>query len=543
MECYPVFNRFVFESFFGVETAGNYVTLCVDEKCLQDFCRQENMALEDFYRDIEHSVLFKEDWGWVEKEIEAEIPLFLGLIVLQVFAAYQMREGEVTEKIVTERAYNERLKELLKIPDNNQLQKLYSRYQERIWEKLKVWSESRQMLMRIPEPKTGYGRFVQYPLSQALLNRNDLEHLPLVFRKRGLQAGEDLDLSDFKALWGESVESNLLPRHFYRVKSQLKENGEEEALWRQMFACYTQWDGEVPEENQKGNKTGYKKGGQTEHSRKYWVVDENFSSLTLRKNNDSEIVADITLDDSQLWEKISQYVSLSVNGQLRFTRDKIYNDWIECRYFTEGEEGLILSKRMLFMQDIVQEEYQIKKIANDRYFLYQILISSKEVCEGRFKNYFSVSAAKIEFVGGLRIGRKIWMEGAGPLVRVANNKRVWLNGKRVTPDENGTLFFTFSPLGDYTLVVEDHTPVCFYIREPELQTEYVNKGWKISRDSPPFLYSDKDWCMLGMGMHERLMEQESVYRSWLETVINRRPGRYSSPLMKTQFNRRKYGKK
>ena len=91
---------------------------------------------------------------------------------------------------------------------------------------MKVWSESRQMLMRIPEPKTGYGRFVQYPLSQALLNRNDLEHLPLVFRKRGLQAGEDLDLSDFKALWGESVESNLLPRHFYRGKSQLKENGQ-----------------------------------------------------------------------------------------------------------------------------------------------------------------------------------------------------------------------------------------------------------------------------------------------------------------------------
>ena len=87
------FNRFVFESFFGVETAGNYVTLCVDEKCLQDFCRQENMALEDFYRDIEHSVLFKEDWGWVEKEIEAEIPLFLGLIVLQVLLLIRCGRG------------------------------------------------------------------------------------------------------------------------------------------------------------------------------------------------------------------------------------------------------------------------------------------------------------------------------------------------------------------------------------------------------------------------------------------------------------------
>lgn len=45
------------------------MTLCVDEKFLQDFCRQENMALEDFCRDIEHSVLFKEDWEWVDKEI------------------------------------------------------------------------------------------------------------------------------------------------------------------------------------------------------------------------------------------------------------------------------------------------------------------------------------------------------------------------------------------------------------------------------------------------------------------------------------------
>lgn len=195
------------------------------------------------------------------------------------------------------------------------------------------------------------------------------------------------------------------------------------------------------------------------------------------------------------------------------------------------------------MQDVAEPEYRIEKIKNTRYFLYWFFTLSKEVCEGRFKNYFSVSATEIEFMGGLRIGRKIWMEGAGPLVRVANNKRVWLNGKRVTPDENGRLFFTFLPGGDYTLVVEDHSPVRFYVREPELQTEYVNKGWKISTDSPPFLYPDDDWSMLGLGMYERLIEQESVYRSWLDAVVNKKPGRYSSPLMITQFNRRKYGKK
>lgn len=544
MECYPVFNRFVFESFFGVETAGNYVTLCVDEKCLQDFCRQENLTLEDFYRDIEHSVLFRKDWEWVDKEAKEEIPFFFGLIALQVFAAYQMREGEVTDKTVTERAYNERLKELLKIPDTNQLQKLYSCYQESIWKKLKAWTEERQILIRIPEPKNGYGRFVQYPLSQALLNRNDLEHLPFVFQRRGLQADEELNFSDFKALLGESMESDLLPRHFYRVKSQLKANGEEEALWRQMFAYYTQWDGEIPEENKREYKSVPKKERQSEYFRKYWVIDEHFSSLTLRKNNDSEIMLDIALDDPQLWDKISQYVSLSENGQICFSRDKIYNDWVECRYFTEGEEGLILSRSMLFMQDVVQPEYRIEKVANERYFLYQVLIFSKEVCEGRFKNYFSASGTEIEFMGGLRIGRKTWMEGAGPLIRVANNRRIWLNGKRMIPDEEGRLFFTLLSSGDYTLVVEDHTPLRFCISEPALQKEYVNMGWKISADIPPFLYPANDWTMLGMCMNKySMLKQESVYRSWLDAIINNKPWRYSSPIMITQFNRCKYGKK
>jgi len=184
--------------------------------------------------------------------VRDSIPQYFGLLAIQCLAASLMQNnGEYTAN-----SYQIRLEELLDIKDNNTLQNLFrgtnrnEPVQEEIWNSAKNFLKAELGFeLNIPARTTGRGRFVQYPISQSLLNTEDLRHFTSFFAQE-FQVKEILPFNYFRM----RLDANFLNISITNRTKRLWENDQkrDRCLW-QLYNYYNLWDGEVYI-TQKGNR-------------------------------------------------------------------------------------------------------------------------------------------------------------------------------------------------------------------------------------------------------------------------------------------------
>ena len=241
---YKKFNKYIYKQFFNSENFGETIIMAVDETLMQDFRLNHQTSKNDLKEEV------REEYShyWYSSFTKKKgIPKFLGLIAVQIYIASLMQN----ENFYSAREYNPRLEKYLNV-SKSELQVLYAKYQDELWHKLETWADEEGFNICIPEIGFGAGRYTQYPLSQALLNQEDLKQIPLLFQNTGLKPNEFLSLESFKKLIQDSDYNIGLPSHYFGIKRRLEEQGKEHLLYHQLFGYYNEkWDGTYPGENEK----------------------------------------------------------------------------------------------------------------------------------------------------------------------------------------------------------------------------------------------------------------------------------------------------
>jgi hypothetical protein len=182
-------------------------------------------------------------------------PEFLAMLALQVLAAFDMEDDEDYSL----RNYWDRLADRLNTPSSapgrasdKSLCPPYDHHQE-LWEALKIWSSGERYQSgrwgRFERPDTSgvWERHIALPMSQALLRRGDLQQLPAFFEKAGLLPGEALTVAEVRceidALRSHRGFANLFRGHARRVF----EDQRADAACEQVAQFLFEWDGTTSE--------------------------------------------------------------------------------------------------------------------------------------------------------------------------------------------------------------------------------------------------------------------------------------------------------
>jgi len=534
---YWEFNNLVYHHFFKNEEFGNTITLAIDEEMVTDFASQMKISKYALLNCI--TDYLKDDWEKILSQDIDGIPQYLGLIAVQVYAAHlmQKKDGEYTEK-----AYLTHLNQLFGYEGNSKIENLFKKYQDKIWDSLKKWSMERDFNINLPVKKTGKSRYVQYPLSQALLNKEDLAWVPILFQEAEIRPAEDFSLEDFTALVFPAA-CGKITRHFDRVYEKYPDG----VQW-QVFKYYQQWDGTIPEASRRDKIL----------ISQHWEENTNELVLERRHSNSDENSFDLfivdryskksekfSLMDSNLFFEIRKFYRLPHKDLITLTQDVDYGDWIAARFLQCQMSCMVLSKKG--HPGLICLMNELKKIAKNDYssrffFLFEIQVNNLVDVPEPLKKYFSKSKNRITLQNGLKLGRKIWMEGAGPDILIEReDARWWLDGEK---KENNSCSCRNLPVGGHTIKITGNTPVKFFVETPMEKIPSLETGWKVSTNPPLWGSTSETPLIKGLILAEvDKKEDVSIIHQWSEALmkIGDKKQIPSSPMVINAIRRKYHG--
>ncbi len=180
------FCKYVDESIFPQENGGESVAFIVDQAFIDEFCKNFSTTEDVLLKEVRLNMM-NNVWHLDHLHVK-------GILAIQLYAATKREDSGG----ITERNYRDRLSQVLDW-ERQDLQCWMVENQERYWEHLYLWC--RQNDIRIAQccPKTGVGRYVQYPIQQAarVFTQKDLNAIAYHFVERKLQPGEDISEHDF----------------------------------------------------------------------------------------------------------------------------------------------------------------------------------------------------------------------------------------------------------------------------------------------------------------------------------------------------------
>lgn len=421
-DIFYAFCRYVDEHIFSKENMGSYVALVVDQSFVDDFCRV-NHTTEDALMSSVRSVL----WRYRHDELSIK-----GIVAIQLFAASKRANTDG----LTVKNYRDRLSQVVNW-DINDLQQWMASYQENIWLSLYRWCDSHYFQITKCKPRTGTGRYVQFPVNQALrvFNEEDLFYIARAFVDKHLYPGEDVSQMDFwRIISKHSISSYFQTRHAYDVVAN---SVSDDDYYSQIYNYYLRWNGDY-KFREKVVKTD------PSQAEVFAYLTDDFNTLELR-NEHLHLLHSFS-SDQMTHANIEKCFSFKREGMLVFKRDDVYdNRWQEVRYIDADEKdyskesgnyGLVVCFRNAVP---FRWEYKMK--------LCEILFETKSVVIYKLvrrisTEEFFTEKRPYELYGGLKIGRNTYLKGAPPILRLLKPSMVWIDGKAI--DDNAID-------GDYSL--------------------------------------------------------------------------------------------
>lgn len=522
MSIYGDFNEYIYQQFFGDENVGQFICLSVDDSFISQFCSKKGIHLA-YYKSAIIQELGK-DWSNVITVSDInDIPRYLGLLAIQVYAAYLMRR----DSLHSERAYNPRIIELLGLNGDYELQALYRVHQNDVWARFKDWCAYKGYFVELPTPTTGMRCFIQYPISQALLNQEDYKALSRFFIKRQIRPSEHFSFTAFCKLTFP-VEKGEINRHFDQLYERHLELGSILNLKKQLFSYYNNWDGSGQRHYGRENVsslTGI--SDQRFHKPEFQllVLHNNLAHAKLIDAWDRELKT-FDLNVEGLREEISNHgFVFPYNHVIVFKYDNDYNDWIETRYINRYCRCILLFDKKM-PQLLTASSYKqlaAKDYSTACYYIYEFdlnALTHEEI--HRFRNFLDDDMV-VELYGGLKLSRKIYMYGAGPRIKVNKPGMVWINSIRLSPSdcEKGYSCTDFE-CGPFVVKSEFDSAIYFEIRKPSFNIKINEFGWLMSRENKQWMVIEGNgntnglWYSLNLDFHQRIAQM----RKWIEGVLD-----------------------
>lgn len=475
IEGYQNFNTWVFKEYFE-HALGSYSSVASVFIDIDKANGNENILEAYAYLatcDWQHLCGFQKDG----------IPLYLGLVAIQLLAASARQDDE----LCSASAYNPRLREKLSITDNI-LQRRYGEGQDKIYDHFEKWCNQHSLAIYLSRRITsGPGRYCQYPLSLALLHRKDIESLGLFFHDCKLAPDDEIDFEWFQRIVRNRIRNfSPLQRKWLRF-----DKGREEAALKQMYAAYLSWDGYYAETNEKRkshNPTQAREYGM------YWAAGDEPCPEFLC--NDKEI-------------PYRDIPGLNKRGCF-FVQDPGYpKDW---QLLPQKQVGSENDRQYAFvcitassLTEALKEQFDIEPFCYESLRVYTLSSAQIGILATFLPNMFAFQPA-IRLSGGIKLGYRIWMENAGPMIDTDHyrGESILLGCLRKnSPKEWKTLKISERPLvhlkeGRYFLQYSpDAALIHFEIASPlpYENTDWSNLGWALEENG--FHVSDTP-CIRGL---------------------------------------------
>lgn len=330
------------------------------------------------------------------------IPLFFGLIGLQCVAATMVEESRIRDKFL----------EISGVPDVIQLNSFFSEdvsgepVQDVIWRKLKAVLEVRGILIELRrKQRKGPYRYIRYPKSQVVLNRDDLkEYKPFFESLHEKVNGNPMSFSDFEKELYKMKQSFVRVNNRNLVRTEIKEK----IRLRQIFNHYNS-ESWISDELKKR------------------IYERNTQSYTLILDNDNVFVLDARNKECSPLTVLER----SNNKYCFFQKHEVFSDeFILVKHLEYNREYIILYRNLYMFRDWssgMEIPYDESLPIGFRYVSYK---ESESIEPRDFATYFDVKHKPIQ-LGGLRIGRKnVFLENVGPII-ADEGYSVYLSGKRI----------------------------------------------------------------------------------------------------------------
>lgn len=531
---YTEFNQYIRNRFFKTENIGSYVVLSVDDQIINDFCTINSITKIHF--EAEFKRLFSESWHFATQPEN-----FFGLTAIQVYVAHSMSEELINGYYISKSNYRDRLCNFLNI-NNDQLGRLFDYYQDKLWKQLENWAIKNHFYLNLPELSFGPYSKVRYPISQALLNQNDLSYLPNLYVISGLKPFEMISYYDFKGIICKSENPEILTNRFFRLKEKLLKEDNLDLLYLQVFVNYCNWEGEAIELEIRKH-SGIDK---IETERNSLILTSDKSELHIFKNGIKIPIQKFQIDCHDLFQKVSKFYRLHYSDLMFFIKDEDYDDWEISRFLIPGRINLIFCK----CGDSC--EYLVKKIdpnyiLNQKrfYSIIEIKIEKDFIPDSLCERYFSRQTLPYIIRNGLKLDRKVWMAQAGPDIDFDQKVDVWINGKKlVFLDDNMTVSLRNYDVGKYVLKIRNYGPIHISIQEPEYSDSKGVCGWQIDKKGGKW-NPDRELFQIS-GLANTFQEEyiaESEIRNWIDVNIGKinKEQNQNNTLITNAINRAKHG--
>lgn len=433
------FCKYVDERIFPEENAGTYVAFVVDQAFIDEFCKI-NSIQESYLMSAVRSSLYS---------YRRDILFVKGILAIQLYAASK----RANDRYITEKNYRDRLSQVLDW-DINDLQYWMSEFQEDIWSALYNWCDRNYFQITKCERKTGTGRYVQYPVNQALrvFTDEDLKYIASCFVENGLTPSDDIQKRDFKKIISlRDIKLSIQTNHGRLV---IENSINTDDYFNQVYNYFLRWDGTYKEKFS-GKKSVLSNAGE----QLFLYIPDDLSNLELRKGN---LTLKKSFDLKTIsYNQLSDYYHFKRRGLILFKHDDVYDDYWQETWSLEGkeEEGLVIS----FIQ-----------IDNLMYYkLRPYLIYHKNNIHV-FRIRYNIDTAEFysdkrfyELYGGLKIGRQIYLHGAAPILKLDRPTKIWIDGK--SPGDKdcvGDVSLNHLPIGKHYIKIQGYKKLEFELQKP-----------------------------------------------------------------------------
>jgi len=520
---YNKFNQYIKDKFFPPEKRGDTILFSIDQVILNEFFKSVDTnfcALQ-----ISISEILKDNHIQIVENC-------FGLCAIQVYIANQMKE----EFDLSSRQYNPRLAKYLRI-SNNKLMQIYSKNQELIWYNLKEFCKKNNFQINIPSKKTGKGRYIQYPFSQALLNREDLKKGDIFFEIAGIKKSEYFSFDDFSKLIKAADGKCHINSHYCKVRDRLlKDFGTRLQLDKQIYNYFNyDWDGLYP---QKEEKIYINKNP------KIYNVHQNIhlflnkkSSYIIVTDDKYELIAKIDLINESLFNEIEKYQK-NYNDDFLIFKMSDQDDQEYVRSFELDEKYAIICKLNSEANKYIYSLCGIENaISNSKYNIFFTNTLKNKSQHFFWKKYFSLQSRNYKVEGGVKLSYKSWMLGCGPKIISKELTTIWIDGKKFEAKEIDCKNYSRGThrIGSNSSIEK------FEIETPLNIKNEDCFGWNVDIKSNKWMPANTDLQNVGLIYNFPKETETSTIRNWISLFTEKKRNLDYSSTMLNAIKRAKYG--
>lgn len=453
------FGKAIFNFFLENFEENEEFVLCATSFVFDECCKENDLKKEDVIKNLQ----------------DIKINLFRGDYIKIAIATYQVYIAEDIS-FEKESAYYNKLREAYPnysnyANDTEIMNNYFKDKQEELWDDVKEKFSKEKRNLIIPPRKTEKGRrgrYVQYPQSQRLLLRSELEEY--------FKVAEEL-FSPFEVISFEDFKYKIKNSKIGYKICDLTEK-QKDLAFCQIFLYYNYWLENPPDDNTSSQKLTYNE-------------KQNFD-ITIRESSDTGIEI---RDNGEPLTDLSKLKTISIDevAKYYFIYNKEYSDWeLSAKKIDNSITEIFICVLNDSSKYLLLKNYQFSENQYDKYKFIRITDNIMSICSDL--GFKIAEKSKIEFIGGIRSNpyQNTWFSFALPIIKVACIY-AYVDSKKLNI-ENGQLDLQILNLeeGWHFIKIPNSTTCHFFISdEVKNYIEYNNIGWTLENANIQIIFSNE----------------------------------------------------